>query len=171
VLERHIGALDGNDPNGRREHEAYSDLVGRHRAAAAELLALATQMRSYRDLPMAEHDVDVMMAPNGQMAAFREFVDLERELVAFLAVHLEADEEMLASDRRLCTIRILAEECGSCRRWIHPPSWLLTDNFVVAPARAFAHHPARRGFERPTVSGDRRVVAPHRCRQAPRAAI
>jgi hypothetical protein len=96
VLERHVGALDGNDPNGRREHEAYSDLVGRHRAAAAELLALATQMRSYRDLPMAEHDVDVMMAPNGQMAAFREFVELERELVAFLAVHLKADEEMLA---------------------------------------------------------------------------
>ena len=95
VLERHTGALDRNDPNGRREHDAYSDLVRRHRAAAAELLALAAQMRSYRDLPTAEHDLDVMMAPNGQMAAFREFVDLERELVAFMAAHLEADEEML----------------------------------------------------------------------------
>jgi hypothetical protein len=96
VLERHIGALDGNDPNGRREGEAYSDLVRRHRTAAAELLALATQMRSYRDLPMAEHDANVMMAPNGQMAAFRAFVELERELVAFLAAHLKADEEMLS---------------------------------------------------------------------------
>jgi hypothetical protein len=32
----------------------------------------------------------------GQMAAFREFVDLERELAAYLAAHLRADEQMLA---------------------------------------------------------------------------
>jgi hypothetical protein len=95
VLERHTGALDGNDPNGRREREAYLDLVRRHRAVAADLLALANQMRSYRDLPKAEHDLKVMMAPAGQMAAFRDFVDLERELVAWLTAHLSADEQML----------------------------------------------------------------------------
>ena len=52
-------------------------------------------MRSCRDLPMADHDVEVMMAPHGQMAAFREFVDLERELAASLAAHLKDDEQML----------------------------------------------------------------------------
>lgn len=96
VLERHTRAVDGNDPNRRREHKAYLDLVRRHRALASDLSALATQMRSYRDLPMAEHDLEVMMAPNGQMATFREFVDLERELAAYLAAHLRADEQMLA---------------------------------------------------------------------------
>ena len=95
VLHRHTRALDGNDPNGRREQQAYLDLVRRHRTVAADLLALATQMRSYPDLPMAEHDLEVMMAPDGQMAAFREFVDLERELVASLTAHLTADEQML----------------------------------------------------------------------------
>ena len=97
VLDRHTRALDGNDPNSRREQEAYLDLVRRHRAVAADPLALATQMRSYRNLPMAEHDLEVMMAPSGQMAAFREFVDLERELVAWLTAHLRADEQMLVS--------------------------------------------------------------------------
>jgi hypothetical protein len=95
VLERHTRALEGDDPNGRREREAYLDLVRRHRAIAADLAALAAEMRSYRDLPMAGHDLEVMMAPNGQMAAFREFVDIERELAASLAAHLRADEEML----------------------------------------------------------------------------
>ena len=95
VLERHTRALDGNSPNGRREQEAYLDLVRRHRAIAADLATLAAQMRSYRDLPMADHDVEVMMAPDGQMAAFREFVDLERELAASLAAQLKDDEQML----------------------------------------------------------------------------
>ena len=95
VLERHTRALDGNSPNGRREQEAYWDLVRRHRAIAADLATLAAQMRSYRDLPMADHDVQVMMAPDGQMAAFREFVDLERELAASLTAQLQDDEQML----------------------------------------------------------------------------
>jgi hypothetical protein len=95
VLERHTRALDINDANGRREHEAYLDLVRRHRAVAADLAALAAQMRSCRDLPMAAHDMEAMMDPNGQMAAFREFVELERQLAAFLAAHLSADEQML----------------------------------------------------------------------------
>ncbi len=99
VLERHTRALDGNDPNGRREQEAYVDLVRRHRAVAADLAALAAQMRSCRDLPMAEHDLEVMMAPNGQMAAFRQFVDLERELAAYLVAQLRDDEQMLATLR------------------------------------------------------------------------
>ena len=95
VLERHTRALNGSDPNGRREHEAYLDLARRHRAIAADLAALAAQMRSYRDLPMAEHDLEALMAPDGQMVAFREFVGVEREFAASLAAHLSADEQML----------------------------------------------------------------------------
>jgi len=95
VLERHTRALDANDPNGRREYEAYLDLVRRHRAVAADLAALAARMRSHRDLPMAAHDLEAMMAPDGQMAAFRQFVDLERELATSLAAHLTDDEQML----------------------------------------------------------------------------
>jgi hypothetical protein len=95
VLARHTRALDGSDPDARREQDAYVDLVRRHRAVAADLLELATRMRSYRDLPVANHDLNVMMAPDGQMAAFREFVDLERELVARLTAHLGEDERML----------------------------------------------------------------------------
>lgn len=96
VLARHTRALDGNDPDGRRELEAYVELARRHRAVAADLLALATEMRAYRDLPPARHDLGVMTAPAGQTAAFREFVDLERELVAYLTEQLTADERMLA---------------------------------------------------------------------------
>ncbi len=44
---------------------------------------------------MAEHNMDVMMDPNGQMAAFRAFVDHERELVTYLTEHLRTDEQML----------------------------------------------------------------------------
>src|SRR5688572_5625055 len=95
VLERHTRALDVNEANGRREHEAYMDLVRRHRAVAADLEALAAQMRSYRDLPMAAHNMDVMMDPNGQMAAFREFVDIERELAEYLKASVEENEKML----------------------------------------------------------------------------
>lgn len=98
VLERHTRALDVNDPNGRREHEAYLELVRRHRAVAADLAALAEQMRSYRDLPMAAHNMDVMMDPEGQMAAFTAFVDLERGLVTFLQDHLRDDEALLSAD-------------------------------------------------------------------------
>lgn len=95
VLERHTRALDVTDANGRREHEAYMDLVGRHRAIAADLEALAEQMRGYRDLPMAEHNMEVMMDPNGQGAAFREFVELERALAGFLTESVKEDEQML----------------------------------------------------------------------------
>ena len=87
-----------NDLNGQREHAAYLDLVRRHRAVAADLEALAQQMRSYRDLPMAAHDMAVMLDPNGQMAAFTDFVSLERELVTFLQAKLQDDAALLSSD-------------------------------------------------------------------------
>ena len=95
LLERHTRALDLSEPNGRREYDAYADVVRRHRAIAADLDALAQAMAGYRDLPMAEHDMAVMMDPNGQMAAFAEYIDIERELAAFLKASVEDDEKML----------------------------------------------------------------------------
>jgi hypothetical protein len=95
VLERHRQALDLTDPNSRQEFEAYTDLVGRHRDVATALDSLAQQMRGYRDLPMGRHDMAVMADPQGQMEAFRRFVGLERELVAFLNAKLVEEEKML----------------------------------------------------------------------------
>jgi hypothetical protein len=96
VLERHSRALDLTDPNSRQEFEAYTDLVRRHRDVAAALDSLAQQMRGCRDLPMGRHDFAAMAAPDGQMEAFRRFVGLERELVAFLEAKLVDEEKMLA---------------------------------------------------------------------------
>jgi hypothetical protein len=95
VLERHTRALDLKDANARQEFDAYADLVRRHRAIAAELDELAQQMRSYRDLPMGPHDMTVMMDPKGQMAAFAEYVEIERELAGYFAAKLKEDEQML----------------------------------------------------------------------------
>lgn len=96
VLERHMRALDLTDPNARKEHEAYASLVGAHRRIGHELEALAREMAGYRELPMGPHDMAIMTDPNGQMAAFRRFVGLERELLEFFQAKLTQDERFLA---------------------------------------------------------------------------
>ena len=57
VLQNHMRALDENVPNGRKELAAYQRLVDEHHSAASALAGLAAAMRSYRDLPPAEHDM------------------------------------------------------------------------------------------------------------------
>jgi len=96
VLERHTRALDASARNGRLEIDAYTTLVGAHREVARNLESLAEQMRDYRDLPMAEHDMAVMTDPRVQMEAFRRFVALERELATFLQDRLAEEERLLA---------------------------------------------------------------------------
>jgi hypothetical protein len=95
VLERHTKALDENDPLARRELDAYREVVRRHRAVVAELQALAERMRACRDLPACAHHMDELMAPDGQMAAFREYVEIERDVIKLLTAHLEADQDLL----------------------------------------------------------------------------
>ena len=95
VLERHMKALNPAEPNGKRELDAYATLVRGHRDVAARLSALAHEMQSFRDLPMARHDMAVMNDPSWQMAAFRRFVEIERELVDYLTAGLNEQEEML----------------------------------------------------------------------------
>ena len=60
VLENHIRSLNRKDSSGNREIEAYERLVRDHRAAAIQVDALAEAMRSYRDLPVAEHDMSAL---------------------------------------------------------------------------------------------------------------
>jgi hypothetical protein len=95
VLERHMQALDPIDPTARQELEAYANLVGAHRGVASELTGLAQEMAGYRDLAMAPHDLAVMANPDGQMAAFRRLVAVERELLALLEANLEHEETLL----------------------------------------------------------------------------
>jgi hypothetical protein len=80
VLERHRRALDAEDAAGRREIDAYTELVQLHRDISDRLGRLAETMRSHRDLPAAPHDAAVMADPRGQAEAFERFQALQREL-------------------------------------------------------------------------------------------
>jgi len=92
VLERHTRALDPADAAGNEELDAYSSLVRAHRGVASELASLAEAMSRCRDLLMGRHDMTVMTDPRGQTEAFKHFVDVERELLAYLQARLEAEE-------------------------------------------------------------------------------
>jgi hypothetical protein len=95
VLERHTRALDLSEPHGQRELEAYTALVGAHRAVATDLANLAQAMASYRDLPMAAHDMATMTDPSGQAEAFRRFVAVEQELLALLEANVAREHALL----------------------------------------------------------------------------
>jgi hypothetical protein len=94
ILEIHMGALDLEDNDSRREHEAYRELVRDHRRVASELRETARRMAGYRDLPMGRHESSVMSSPRA-VEAFEKFVKLEQELVALLQNRLEGDRKML----------------------------------------------------------------------------
>jgi hypothetical protein len=93
VLERHTKALDLSDPNAQMELDAYTRVARTQRGIATELASLAQQMASYRDLPVARHDMHVMADPNGQAAAFQLFIARERELLELLQRKLREDEQ------------------------------------------------------------------------------
>jgi hypothetical protein len=98
ILEIHMGALDLQDDNSRKEYETYRELAGDHRSIAAELRETARRMAGYRDLPMGRHDTSVMSSPRA-VEAFEKFVKLEQELMALLQERLEADRRMLSEMR------------------------------------------------------------------------
>lgn len=95
VLEVHMKALDLTDDNAKTELEAYRELATAHRRIAAELSSLAERMASYRNLPMARHDMAAMMAP-APRHAFAGLVKQEERLVELLRSRLERDHAMLA---------------------------------------------------------------------------
>ncbi|HEV8611358.1 MAG TPA: hypothetical protein VGS98_14980 [Thermoanaerobaculia bacterium] len=98
ILEIHMGALDLQDNDSRREHEAYRELASDHRRNAAELRETARRMASYRELPMGRHDTSVMASPRA-FEAFEKFVTAEEELLSMLLARMEADRKMLSEMR------------------------------------------------------------------------
>jgi hypothetical protein len=96
VLERHTRALDLEDPNSRREHEAYVGLVREFRDVSGRLEAIGRRMAGYRDLAMGRHDMSAMMDA-AAIAAFDAYVRTENVLLAHLQTRLEQDRGMLAA--------------------------------------------------------------------------
>jgi hypothetical protein len=102
ILEIHMGALDLEDNDSRREHEAYRELVRDHRRIAAELRETARRMAGYLDLPMGRHHTSVMSSRRA-FEAFEKFVKLEEELLAMLQKRLETDRKTLSDMRGTST--------------------------------------------------------------------
>lgn len=98
VLENHIRSLDRADPNGNREIEAYERLVRDHRAAAIQVSALADAMRSYRDLPAADHDM-LALGDARSVDVMDALVRAEEDLLSPLRDRAAEHGEMLRSMR------------------------------------------------------------------------
>ena len=95
-LRAHMAALDARDDTARPELEAYQKLVERHTALAAELRETAEQMEGYRDLPMAQHDEQVMHGP-AVRGAFQQLIDSEQAVATLLTQRLQTYREMLGA--------------------------------------------------------------------------
>jgi hypothetical protein len=92
-LEAHLAAV-GPDTSSRPEREAYESLLATHRRLAAELGALADEMAGYRDLPMAEHDMQKMASAEA-VRALHAFLEAERETADWLSRSAAALESAL----------------------------------------------------------------------------
>jgi hypothetical protein len=95
VLEMHMKALDASDADAKRELGVYREIATMHRRIASELSTLSELMASQRDLPMAKHDMAVMMSP-APRHAFAGLVKQEERLVDLLQARLTRDHAMLA---------------------------------------------------------------------------
>jgi hypothetical protein len=92
-LEAHLAAV-GPDSSSRPEREAYESLLATHRRLAAELGALADEMTGYRDLPMAEHDMEKIASAEA-VGALQAFLAAEREAADWLSRSAAALESAL----------------------------------------------------------------------------
>jgi hypothetical protein len=75
-----------------------------------------------------------------------------------------SETRLATQDRRSASISSRHAMSGS-------PAALLPNDFDVAPTCSFPCHPSRRQLERPPVSGELRLVAPHWRRQTPCSSI
>jgi hypothetical protein len=94
VLETHQQTLDLTDDKAKAEYIAYVQLVDDYRRLTSQLRATAARMLGYRDLPMARHHAQAMLAPHIR-GALANLVDRERELAALLKTWVEEDQAML----------------------------------------------------------------------------
>src|SRR3954471_1630196 len=62
LLTQHEKSIAGDDPNSARERDAYRSLAERYRNVSRELGSVAKQMAGYRSLPMAPHNVSVLIS-------------------------------------------------------------------------------------------------------------
>ncbi len=90
-MELHMRALDSNEPLANHELVAYERLTGRLRDVSGALEALAEEMASYRDLPMAPHDEAALGTPD-VADAFHALITSERDLAEFLTAAADAFE-------------------------------------------------------------------------------
>jgi hypothetical protein len=95
VLERHQQTLDLTDDNARVEQAAYQQLASDFRGLTSQLRATADHMLECRDLPIARHHAEAMLAPE-VVSALATLVERERVLAALLKVWFEEDQAMLA---------------------------------------------------------------------------
>lgn len=98
VLERHQETLDLTDDSARAEHTAYQQLASDYRNLTSQLRAIADRMVGYRDLPMARHRADAMVAPDIRDAV-ANLVDRERDVSAILETWIEQDDAMLVMSK------------------------------------------------------------------------
>ena len=94
VLETHQQTLDFTDDNARAERIAYAQLTSDYRRLTSELRETADRMLGYRDLPMARHHAQAMLAPEIR-DALANLVERERDLAALLRTWIDEDQAML----------------------------------------------------------------------------
>src|SRR5262245_17710911 len=94
IYENHMRALNADEASGRQEIDAYTRLMRDFRAAAGEVSGLADAMRSYRTLPMAEHDMAALMDAKS-VAAMEVLVTSQEDLGALLAQRASEFRQML----------------------------------------------------------------------------
>ena len=94
VLEIHLTALDPKDKGSRPEFDAYVALATEYRELESRVRALAMQMESYRDLPMATHDMTVITSPDAAKA-FERLVTQKEQLVSLLQAWIEQSRDVL----------------------------------------------------------------------------
>jgi hypothetical protein len=97
MLESHVRALDAADARGLMEIDAYRMLIAEQRAIGGRLDALVSMMRGCHDLPMADHDMDVVM-DRASADAFVALVDSESDLLELLQDRARDYAEMLAAE-------------------------------------------------------------------------
>ena len=95
ILEVHLTALDPAHKPSRPEFDAYVGLATAHREIESRLRALALQMEAYRDLPMAEHDMDVMTSPK-TAETFHRLIAQEEAVAALLKSRHDRYRQMLS---------------------------------------------------------------------------
>jgi hypothetical protein len=96
LLAEHQKSVKGDDPNSARERDAYRSLAERYGNVSRDLEAAAKEMAGYRTMPMAPHDVSVLISP-ANTGAFDRVVAAERDIARLLSEILSRDEEMLQS--------------------------------------------------------------------------